>query len=76
MTIVRESQAQGVAETARKYKVSEQTLYTWRKCFAGMDRSQLAELKRRQQENARLKTLIAERDLEIEVMKAITAKKY
>lgn len=76
VSIVRESQAQGVAETARKHKVSEQTLYTWRKRFAGMDQSHLAELKRLQQENARLKKLVAERDLEIEVMKEIAAKKY
>ncbi len=63
-------------ETARQHKVSEQTLYTWRKRFTGMDKPQVAELKRLQQENARLKKLVAERDLEIEVMKEITATKY
>lgn len=74
--IVRESRAHGVPEIARKHGVSEQTIYTWRKRFGDMDKSQVSELKRLQQENARLKKLVAERDLEIEVMKEITAKKW
>jgi putative transposase len=74
--IIRESHAEGVAQTARKYGVSEQTLYTWRKRFGGMEPNQVGELRRMQQENARLKKLLAERDLEIEVMKEITAKKW
>lgn len=74
--IVRESQAHGVTETARKHKVSEQTLYTWRKRYGGMEANQVTELKRLQQENARLKKLVAERDLEIEVMKEIATKKW
>ena len=76
VAIVRETTVQGVAETARKHKVSEQTLYTWRKRYGGMETSQVAELKRLQQENARLKKLVAERDLEIEVMKEIAVKKW
>ena len=76
VSIVRESVAHGVAETVRKYKVSEQTLYTWRKRYGAMESHQVAELKRLHQENARLKKRVAERDLEIEVMKEITAKKW
>jgi len=74
--IVRESRAHGVPDTARKHGVSEQTIYTWRKRFGDMDKNQVSELKRLQQENARLKKIVAERDLEIEVMKEITAKKW
>lgn len=66
----------GVPETSKKYKVSEQTLYIWRKKYGEMDASQVAEFKRLQQENSRLKKLVAERDLEIEVMKEINAKKW
>jgi putative transposase len=76
VTIVRESHAQGVAETARKHGISEQTLYLWRKRYGGMDRSQVAELKKLQHENARLKKLLAERDLDIETLKEIAAKKW
>ena len=72
--IVRESHAQGVAETAKKYKVSENAIYIWRRKFGGMEPNQVSELKRIMQENARLKKIVAERDLEIEVMKEIAAK--
>ena len=74
--IVRESQAHGVPETAKKHKVSEQSIYIWKRRFGSMDQSQVAELKKTQSENARLKKLLAERDLEIEVMKEIAAKKF
>ena len=74
--IVRESQAHGVAQAAKKYQVSEQTVYIWKRRFGSMDASQVAEFKRVQQENVRLKKLVAERDLEIEVMKEIAAKKF
>ncbi|MEO6924154.1 MAG: transposase, partial [Bryocella sp.] len=68
--------AQGVAATARKHKVSEQTLYIWRRKYGGMEATQVADLKRSSQENARLKKLLAERDLAIEVMQEIAAKKW
>ena len=74
--IVRESQAHGVPQTAKKYQVSEQSIYIWKRKFGAMDASQVAELKKAQAENARLKKLLAERDLEIEVMKEIAAKKF
>lgn len=74
--IVRESYAHGVVETARRKKISEQTIYVWRRRYGGMEVNQVAELKRLQQENARLKKLVADRDLEIEVMKEIAAKKW
>jgi putative transposase len=74
--IVRESRAHGVPETAKKYQVSEQSIYTWRRRFGTMETSQVSELKKSQQENARLKKLLAERDLEIEVMKETLSKKW
>lgn len=74
--IVREAQAHGVPTTAKKYSVSEQSIYIWKRKFGAMDVSQVAELKKVQSENARLKKLLAERDLEIEVMKEIAAKKF
>lgn len=74
--IVREAQAHGVPATAKKHQVSEQSIYIWKRKFGAMDASQVAELKKAQAENARLKKLLAERDLEIEVMKEIAAKKF
>lgn len=76
VNILREATRDGVAESARRHKVSDVTIYTWRKKFVGMDQSQVADLKRLHAENSRLKKLLAERDLEIEVMKEIAGKKW
>jgi len=73
---LREAEATTVVGAARKYGVAEQTTYPWRKRFAGMEVSDVRELKRLKDENARLKKLVAERDLEVEVMKEIQAKKW
>ncbi len=74
--ILREAEAPGasVVEVARKHGVAEQTLYRWRQKFGGMEASDAARLKELEKENARLKKLLAERDLEIEVMKEIFTK--
>ena len=61
---------------ARKHGVSEQSIYRWRNRYAGMEVSDVRELRRLKDENSRLKKLLAERDLEIEVMKEIQAKKW
>ena len=71
---LRDAEATTVVEAARKHGVAEQTMYRWRQKFAGMEVSDVRELKRLQDENARLKKLLAERDLEVEVMKEIQAK--
>ena len=76
VAILREAEATTVVAAARKHGVSEQTVHRWRKQYAGMTVSDVRELKRLKDENARLKKLLAERDLEVEVMKEIQAKKW
>ena len=61
----------GCCQAAR---VSEQTICTWRKRFGTFQADDVRRLKQLEHENARLKKLVAERDLEIEVMKEINAK--
>ena len=55
--------------------LSEATLYVWRRRFGAMDATDAKRLKALEVENGRLKRIVAERDLEIEVMKEIAAKK-
>jgi putative transposase len=74
--IVRESDAGGVPATAKKHGISEQTLYVWRKKFGSLDASDVRRLKHLEAENAKLKKLLAERDLELDVMKEINRKKW
>jgi len=73
--ILQEADRTSVAAVAKKYGVSEQTLYNWRKQFSGLAPSDVKRLRHLEQENARLKKMVAERDLELEVMKEINAKK-
>ena len=74
--IVRESDAGGVPATAKKHGISDQTLYIWRKKFGALHADDVKRLKSLESENARLKKLLAERDLELEVMKEINRKKW
>ena len=61
---------------AKRHGVSEQTIYTWRKRFGALQANDVSGCEQLEAENARLKKLVAERDLEIEVMKEIAAKKW
>ena len=76
VAIVREADRQPVADVAKRHGVSEQTIYVWRKRFGTLAASDVRRLKALEAENARLKKLVAERDLEIEVMKEINRKKW
>jgi putative transposase len=76
VAIMREADREPVAAVAKRHGVSEQTIYTWRKRFGGFQPDDVRRLKQLEAENARLKKLVAERDLEIEVMKEIAAKKW
>ena len=76
VTILREADKGPVGEVAKKHGVSEQSIYTWRKRFGAMDANDVKRLRELEQENTRLKRLVAERDLELDVMKEIAAKKW
>ena len=76
VAILREAAATTVPQTARKHGVSEQSIYRWKKLYDGMQVSDVKELKAMREENSRLKKLLAERDLEIEIMREIQAKKW
>ena len=74
--ILREADTASVAEVAKKHGISEQTLYVWKKRFGKMEALDVRRLRQLEAENGRLKKLLAERDLEVEVMKEISAKKW
>jgi putative transposase len=74
--ILRETDRDTIAEVAKRNGVSEASIYGWQKRFGEMEGSDVKRLKILESENARLKKILAERDLEIEVMKEIAAKKW
>lgn len=64
-----------VGEVCRSHGVSEQSYYRWRRKYAGMAEPDVRRLKTLEQENARLKRLVAERDLEIDVLRDLVGKR-
>lgn len=76
VTILREADKGPIGEVAKRHGVSEQSIYTWRKRFGAMDANEVKRLRELEHENARLKKLLAERDLELDVMKEIATKKW
>ena len=76
VAIIREADRDQVSAVAKRHGVSEQTIYTWRKRFGGLQATDVRRLRQLEAENARLKKLVAERDLEIEVMKEVAAKNW
>ena len=76
VAILREADRSSVTEVSRKHKVSEQTIYTWRRRFGELQPADIKRLRQLEAENAKLKKLVAERDLEIETMKEINRRKW
>ena len=63
------SQGSTVAEASRKLNVTEQTYYRWRKEYGGMRVDQARRLKELEQENSRLKKLVADITLDNAILK-------
>ena len=63
------SQGSTVAEASRKLNITEQTYYRWRKEYGGMRVDQARRLKELEQENSRLKKLVADITLDNAILK-------
>ena len=65
-----------VADATRQIGVSDQMFYRWKKQYAGLQSDQVRELKLLQDENARLKKLVAELSLDKAILQDINSKKW
>lgn len=63
-------------EVIRKYGISEQTFYRWKSKYAGMEVKEVRRLRQLEEENRRLKQLVAEKELDIQGLKAALEGKY
>ena len=73
--ILRETDRTPVADVAKKHGISEQTIYVWRRRFGTMTGDEARRLRSLEHENTKLKRMLADRLLEIEVLKEINSKK-
>ena len=69
---IRISEGKTLAEVVRELGVSEQTYYRWRKEYGGMEVEQLRRLKELEQENTRLKRLVADQALDNAILKEVS----
>ena len=75
--VLREHEAGAkTADLARKHGVSEATLYDWKAKCGGMDVSEAKRLKQLEDENAKLKRLLAERMLDVAALRELLSKKW
>lgn len=78
INILREAERddQTISAVCRSHSIAETTFYKWRQKFGGMEVPDARRLRELEKENTRLKRLLAERDIEIDAMKEVLAKKW
>ena len=77
IAILKEQEAgRSTAEVCRRHGISQPTFYNWKAKFGGMDVSDARRLKALEDENARLKKLLAEQMLDNAILKDVAAKKW
>ena len=75
--ILKEHQAGlSAVELCRKYGISDATFYTWRKKYGGMEVSEARRLKALEEENARLKKLLAESMMDVSTLREMLGKNF
>ena len=65
-----------VADLIRKVGISEQTFYRWKKVYGGLEPSQARKLKQLEEENAKLKRLVADLSLDKIMLQDVVTKKW
>jgi putative transposase len=77
IAVLKDAQA-GVAiqELCRKHGISDATFYKWRAKYAGLEVSDVKKLRQLEDENRRLKQMVADQALDIQALKAINAKNW
>jgi putative transposase len=65
-----------ITEICREHGISEQTFQNWRKKYSGMTGDNIKRLRDLEQENARLKRMVADLSLDLQMSKDIISKKY
>ena len=77
IVVLREQEAGAkAADLCRKHGISEATFYNWKAKYGGMEVSEAKRLKALEEENAKLKKLLAEQMLDVAALRELLAKKW
>jgi putative transposase len=76
IAILKEAEGGGakVTELCRKHGISDATFYTWRSKYGGLEVSELRRLRQLEEENRRLKGIVADQALDLRALKDVLAK--
>lgn len=77
IAVLKEAQAGlSVQDVCRRHGISDATFYKWRTKYAGLDVSDVRKLRQLEEENRRLKQMVADQALDIQALKAVTTKNW
>jgi len=77
IAVLKEAQAGiSVQELCRKYGISDGTIYNWKAKYGGLTVNEARRIRSLEDENRRLKHLVAEQALEIQTLKAVVSKNF
>ena len=77
LAIVKEGEAgRKVVDLCRAHGITEKTYYRWKAKYGGLELSEMRRLKQLEDENRRLKQIVAEQTLDLQALKAVVSKKW
>lgn len=77
IAVLKEAEAGAkVAELCRKHGISDATFYNWKKKYKGMEVAEAKKLEKLEEENARLKKIIGDQAIDIQMLKEVVSKKW
>lgn len=75
--VLKESEAgMGLPDLLRKHGISQQTFYRWKAKYGGLEISEAKRIKSLEDENRRLKRIVADQALDIQILKDVASKKW
>ena len=74
--VLQECKTEKASEVARRHGISEKTISKWRQKFKGVPSTDIKKLRQLEEENSRLKRMIANMAIDIDALKEINAKKW
>lgn len=78
ITILKKVEDKGmkIAEVCAEANISEQTFHRWKRKYGGMEKAEAQRLKELEEENLRLKRLVADQAIDIQILREVNSKKW
>ena len=74
--VLKEAEATTVKGTCAKYNISDATYYNWKRKYGRMEVDEARRLRALEEENGRLKRLVADQAVQIQILREVSSKKW